>query len=196
MPSVGVSARARVNTAPLVCHSDCVWLLAPRACLQGKGTVGRFFSELARNDPQASPGAAGYSSSPLGPGSGAAGVQRQSSLGAGIPREKLLPSEEGFDPEAYLAIFHGQSSTSQLSEGVRALERELGESTGQLKQLVKQNFERFISCKTTIDDIYTKLHRIESTQTGLSTEVLYKAIQEVSPRACGSHCLYWFALAR
>lgn len=44
---------------------------------------------------------------------------------------------------------------------------------------VKQNFERFISCKTTIDDIYTKLRRIESTSTGISTEVLYQAIQEV-----------------
>jgi hypothetical protein len=98
---------------------------------------------------------------------------------APIAREKLLPSEDGFDPETYLAIFHGDSSAPQLASGVRALERELGESTGQLKQLVKQNFERFISCKTTIDDIYTKLHRIESTQTGLSTEVLYNAIQEV-----------------
>jgi hypothetical protein len=57
-----------------------------------------------------------------------------------------------------------------------------------LKQLVKQNFERFISCKTTIDDIYTKLHRIESTQTGLSTEVLYKAIQEVRRREFVSAC--------
>jgi hypothetical protein len=118
--------------------------------------------------------------------------------------------------------------------------QELGESTGQLKQLVKQNFERFIrwvlggrgegpsqrsvqltvqlccgcvtvclrclphphthfhlaacrwfpthshSCKTTIDDIYTKLHRIESNQTGLSTEVLYRAIQEVSGGCAGA----------
>jgi hypothetical protein len=31
---------------------------------------------------------------------------------------------------------------------------------------VKQNFERFIACKTTIDDIYDKLQTIESAQTG------------------------------
>jgi hypothetical protein len=153
--------------------------------LQGKGAVGRFFSELASKEPQASPAAAvGYSSSPLGLQTGGnltTALAIQSSLGGPIPRDKLLPSEEGFDPEAYLAIFHGESSAPQLAAGVRALERELGESTGQLKQLVKQNFERFISCKTTIDDIYTKLHRIESNQTGLSTEVLYKAIREVRP---------------
>jgi hypothetical protein len=44
---------------------------------------------------------------------------------------------------------------------------------------VKQNFERFISCKTTIDDIYVKLQHIESTSTGISTEILYSAIQQV-----------------
>lgn len=44
---------------------------------------------------------------------------------------------------------------------------------------VKQNFDRFISCKTTIDDIYVKLQHIESTKTGISTEILFNAIQEV-----------------
>jgi hypothetical protein len=44
---------------------------------------------------------------------------------------------------------------------------------------VKQNFDRFISCKTTIDDIYVKLHRIESETAGVSTEVLFNAITEV-----------------
>lgn len=50
---------------------------------------------------------------------------------------KLLPCEEGFDPEAYLAIFHEKSSSAELASGLRALERELGERTGQLKQLVR-----------------------------------------------------------
>lgn len=48
---------------------------------------------------------------------------------------------------------------------------------------MKQNFERFISCKTTIDDIYVKLQRIESQSTGISTEILYNAIQEVQGSA-------------
>lgn len=49
---------------------------------------------------------------------------------------RLLPSEEGFDGEAYLAVFHAASTAGELAAGLRALERELGESTGQLKQLV------------------------------------------------------------
>jgi hypothetical protein len=48
---------------------------------------------------------------------------------------------------------------------------------------VKQNFDRFISCKTTIDDIYVKLQRIESAGTGISTQVLFNAVQEVQGSA-------------
>lgn len=55
-----------------------------------------------------------------------------------IPASKLLPSAEGFDPEAYLAVFHEGSTAADLAKGLRALERELGESTGQLKQLVSK----------------------------------------------------------
>lgn len=108
--------------------------------LQGKGAVGRFFSELAHSDPQASPAAAGtgYAGSPLGGAAAAAGTpggvgsSGPSAAGAALlarqgsvplAREKLLPSEEGFDPETYLAIFHGESSAPQLAAGVRALER-------------------------------------------------------------------------
>ena len=54
---------------------------------------------------------------------------------------------------------------------------------------VRQNFDRFISCKTTIDDIYSKLQIIEAPQAAaaggahssgaVSTEVLFRALQEV-----------------
>jgi hypothetical protein len=56
---------------------------------------------------------------------------------AAASQVKLLPCEEGFDPEAYLAIFHEASSAQELAAGLRALDRELGERTGQLKQLVR-----------------------------------------------------------
>ncbi|WIA14506.1 hypothetical protein OEZ85_003026 [Tetradesmus obliquus] len=176
---------------------------------QSKGAVGRFFSELTRQGSasefsrraelarQPSISAALAAAGMAGAGQGRSSRGKASSSGAGAGREaqsaagfagglkqvKLLPSEEGFDPEAYLAIFHEASSAPQLAQGLRVLEHELGERTGQLKQLVKQNFERFISCKTTIDDIYVKLRRIESTSTGVSTEVLYSAIQQVQDGA-------------
>jgi hypothetical protein len=58
---------------------------------------------------------------------------------------------------------------------------------------VKQNFERFISCKTTIDDIYVKLRRIESHTAGASTEVLYNAIKEVGRPSWATLSLKGFA---
>ena len=48
---------------------------------------------------------------------------------------------------------------------------------------MKQNFDRFISCKTTIDDIYVKLQRIEGAGTGISTAVLFNAVSDVQGSA-------------
>lgn len=48
---------------------------------------------------------------------------------------------------------------------------------------MKQNFDRFISCKTTIDDIYVKLQRIESAGTGISSAVLFNAVTDVQGAA-------------
>jgi hypothetical protein len=61
-----------------------------------------------------------------------------------IPANKLLPSEEEFDPQTYLAVFHGAASAAELSAGLRALERELGEKTDQLQQLVRDGAGRIV----------------------------------------------------
>jgi hypothetical protein len=47
-----------------------------------------------------------------------------------------------------------------LRKGSRVLASELSERTGQLKQLIRDNFERFASCQSTIDDIYAKLRTV------------------------------------
>ncbi|GLC70774.1 hypothetical protein PLESTF_001031900 [Pleodorina starrii] len=72
---------------------------------------------------------------------------------------KVLPNQEGFDPEAYLATFHSESGMTQLDKGLRSLSRELSERTGQLKQLIRNNFERFINCKDAIEDIHAKMRK-------------------------------------
>lgn len=133
--------------SPYCQHNTSTW--------QGKGAVGRFFSELTRAgtggdvSQQAAAAAASGSypaASPLGraQSSSTTGLSRQGSLGAAIPASKLLPSSAGFDPVTYLAVFHGGSSAVQLAAGVRALERQLGESTGQLKQLVGAGTGAFV----------------------------------------------------
>lgn len=62
-------------------------------------------------------------------------------------------------PALYLCFLQGDSE-AQLRKGSKALSRELKERTGQLKQLVRDNFDRFTSCKSTIDDIYAKLRKV------------------------------------
>jgi hypothetical protein len=52
------------------------------------------------------------------------------------PTPQLLPTLEGFDPEAYLSVFHEATPADDLAAGLTSLERELGERQGQLKTLV------------------------------------------------------------
>lgn len=52
---------------------------------------------------------------------------------------------------------------------------------------VKDNFDRFISCKNTIDDIHLRLRSNESG--GNSTTQVAEAMQEVRPTTFHSTCL-------
>jgi exocyst complex component 2 len=49
-----------------------------------------------------------------------------------------------------------------LVKGRQNLKIDVSERTGQLKALVKENFDRFISCKNTIDDIHKRLRKSET----------------------------------
>ena len=70
---------------------------------------------------------------------------------------KLQPSSKEFNPWLYLGTAHAASSRQQLKAGMQALDGALAKRRGQLRQLVKDNFQRFIGCKGTIDDISMKL---------------------------------------
>lgn len=83
-----------------------------------------------------------------------------SGLGFALPPE-INPSSESFVPDLYLAQFHAETSLAQLKKGMRNLDAEMSEKGRLLKALIKNNFERFISSKGTIDDIYIKLHKME-----------------------------------
>ena len=81
-------------------------------------------------------------------------------LGFALPPE-INPSSESFVPDLYLAQFHADTSLAQLKKGMKNLDAEMSEKGRLLKALIKNNFERFISSKDTIDDIYIKLHKME-----------------------------------
>lgn len=98
-------------------------------------------------------------------------------------REKLMYFSDKFDPKLFLSRIHRDTSGAELEAGGLALKNDLKGRTQQKKQLVKENFDCFVSCKTTIDDIESKLKRIEEDPEGSGTIHLFNCIQEVSSQA-------------
>lgn len=65
--------------------------------------------------------------------------------------EKVVYHAEKFDPKFFLARIHQNTSAHDLEAAGDALKRDLQSRKEQLKKLVKENFDCFISCKNTID---------------------------------------------
>lgn len=98
-------------------------------------------------------------------------------------REKLMYFSEKFDAKLFLSRIHQDTSAADLEGGALALKTDLKGRTQQRKQLVKDNFDCFVSCKTTIDDIESKLKRIEEDPEGSGTTHLFNCMQGVSSLA-------------
>jgi exocyst complex component 2 len=58
---------------------------------------------------------------------------------------------ENFDAKLFLSRIHVNTSAADLEGGALALKTDYKSRTEQRKQLVKDNFDCFVSCKTTID---------------------------------------------
>eukprot|EP00216_Chloropicon_sp_CCMP2111_P002918 CAMPEP_0198235158 /NCGR_PEP_ID=MMETSP1446-20131203/1069_1 /TAXON_ID=1461542 ORGANISM="Unidentified sp, Strain CCMP2111" /NCGR_SAMPLE_ID=MMETSP1446 /ASSEMBLY_ACC=CAM_ASM_001112 /LENGTH=967 /DNA_ID=CAMNT_0043916203 /DNA_START=101 /DNA_END=3001 /DNA_ORIENTATION=+ len=122
-------------------------------------------------------------------------LQSQASPAANVSSATLnmvLPSSEDFDPLQYLAKVHKDSSVSDLQRGLEFLQRQLLEGNTQRMSLVKENFERFINCKNTIDDVHLKLRQNElgdttsSSSSGVesaSTVLLVHSLKSVHSQA-------------
>lgn len=76
---------------------------------------------------------------------------------AGAMLAKLQVASKQFDPWMYLGTAHIDTTRDQLVAGIPTLDGALEKRKDQLRQLVKENFQRFIGCKGTIDDISLRL---------------------------------------
>jgi hypothetical protein len=65
--------------------------------------------------------------------------------------DKVIYSSPNFDPKVFLSWVHKDTSAADLEAGALTLKTDLKGRTQQKKQLVKENFDYFVSCKTTID---------------------------------------------
>lgn len=68
--------------------------------------------------------------------------------------EKLMYFSEKFDAKLFLSRIHQDTTAADLEGGALALKNDLKGRTQQRKQLVKDNFDCFVSCKTTIDGMH------------------------------------------
>ncbi|KAG2324392.1 hypothetical protein Bca52824_007120 [Brassica carinata] len=98
-------------------------------------------------------------------------------------REKLIYFSDNFDPKLFLSRIHQHTSAADLEAGALGLKSDLKGRNLQKKQLVKDNFDCFVSCKTTIEDIEAKLKRIESDPEGSGTTHLFNCMKSVTSRA-------------
>ncbi|XAR49648.1 hypothetical protein NMG60_11032913 [Bertholletia excelsa] len=98
-------------------------------------------------------------------------------------RDKLMYFSEKFDPKLFLSRIHQGTSAADLEAGALALKTDFKSRTQQKKQLVKENFDCFVSCKNTIDDIESKLKRIEEDPEGSGTTHLFNCIEGVNSLA-------------
>jgi len=101
-------------------------------------------------------------------------------------KDKILPSSGNFSPEFYLSHVHADTSLEDLHDGMIYLEEELSKRTSQLKLLVREHFEGFISCKNSIDDVHVRLKRNEQQNTGANTSSLKGSLALVQSEVTNS----------
>jgi len=101
-------------------------------------------------------------------------------------KDKILPSSGNFSPEFYLSHVHADTSLEELHDGMVYLEEELSKRTSQLKTLVREHFEGFISCKNSIDDVHVRLRRNEAQNSGANTSSLKGSLALVQTEVTNS----------
>jgi hypothetical protein len=98
---------------------------------------------------------------------------------------KKIPNveEEGFDPAHLLSLVHGQTKYEDLVAGAKRLTRKLSSQEEDIKQLVRDNFDRFISCKDVIDNLYSLITENEASTSETGTGKMEETYAEIIRRA-------------
>jgi hypothetical protein len=71
-----------------------------------------------------------------------------------------------FDAKKFLAEVHANTSYDDLFEGYENLQRSLASEEQQIKQLVSNNFNKFIQSKDTIDAVVRQINKNEARSYG------------------------------
>jgi len=96
---------------------------------------------------------------------------------------RVLLSSDSFDPLAYLTTVHRSSTLPELQQGLAHLQEDAAARRSAIATLVKENFERFISCKSTIDDVLATLRRAEGVPGGAAAGSSKRGQPKAAPQA-------------
>ena len=77
----------------------------------------------------------------------------------------ILLASPGFDPRLYLRLVHQYTSYEDLIAARESLQAALNLRRETLKSLVKQNFDRFVNAKNSIDTVYADM-RVKGMNSG------------------------------
>lgn len=75
---------------------------------------------------------------------------------------QYLLSSQSFRPQAFLTAVHLETPMEQLTGSLDGLDRSIRSQTSQLKSVMDENFESFVSCKKAIDDVLTGFKGLKS----------------------------------
>ncbi|KAN0052755.1 hypothetical protein ACTA71_006861 [Dictyostelium dimigraforme] len=96
---------------------------------------------------------------------------------ASVKKELLSLESESFSPVSFLSEIHSQTNFTELSIGVKKLKEESTSKAKEIKYLVKENFEHFVKCKDTVDEVYNLISNSKMLEdmSGSFTKIISKS---------------------
>lgn len=74
----------------------------------------------------------------------------------------FLVSSQAFNSQAYLLVVHQDTSIEQLVTSLNGLDRSIRDQTSELKSVLNENFDGFVSCKAAIDSVLETFRELKS----------------------------------
>ena len=99
--------------------------------------------------------------------------------------EDMDPCSSKFDSRKYLGTVYKETSLESLKKGASNLQARINDQKESRMMLVKENFDRFIKCKNTIDDIHSRLqmNELDTSSEAASTVLLLQSLKDVKDKS-------------
>mgnify|MGYP001171285609 FL=1 len=75
--------------------------------------------------------------------------------------QRYLVSSQQFNPQAYLSVVHENTPIEQLVASLSGLDSSIRHQTSELKAVLDENFEDFLACKKSIDEILVAFRELK-----------------------------------